>query len=97
MINSNNSNEINSNFEDNINKIILENEIVFLIEEMINNNDNSISRHNYITHSLKIFVQLKNENKNNKDLLDNNIIKKLNNIIFPNSNIGNLIPISRFF
>ena len=30
-------------------------------------------------------------------MLDNSIIKKLNNLILPDSNIGNLIPISDFF
>ena len=64
---------------------------------MIYNNDNSKTRHNYITQVLNIFVQWNSENKNYKDLLDNSIIKKLNNLILPDSNIGNLIPISDYF
>ena len=70
---------------------------LFRTKEMINNNDNNISRHNYVTQVLKIFVQWNSENKNYKDLLDNSIIKKLNSLILPDSNIGNLIPISNFF
>ena len=62
-----------------------------------NNNDNSKTRHNYVTQVLKIFVQWNSENKNYKDLLDNSIIKKVNSLILPDSNIGNLIPISDFF
>ena len=71
--------------------------LLFRTQDIINNNDNIITRHNYLTQVLKFFVQWNIENKNHKDLLDNSTIKKLNSLIMPDSNIGNLIPFSDFF
>ena len=46
---------------------------------------------------LKFFISWnKNINNDNKDLLDLNTIKQLNNILFPDSSIGSFIPLSNY-
>ena len=70
---------------------------LFKTENLINNNDNFITRHNCVTQVLIFFVQWKTENKNYKELLDINTINKINSLILPDSNIGNIISLSEFY
>ena len=70
---------------------------ILKVEEAVNNNMKEYDRSDYISRLFLYFIAWNNKNKSNIDLLNSDDIKKLNTILIPGSNIGNLIPFSEFF